>query len=777
MQESLVCCNIIYSMEQTGNMGRGEFDSSSRSVEDKNRQLGILAQFTPEQQTGILYRQRILSSLAYFIGKDFRIPVELNEPGNGWHWDFGSNAIRIDPQDLVDKPMDYLRFNISHEGGHRRISRTEDIPLDVWNQPGFSFMMNAIEDPRANNFVAEAYPNFRDQMRLGYEHDLPLIAKAKDLFGYQPRFIQAGAEYIRQWFNETQGKTGLLSEGLPEDVKAVMEKTLEHARESWLRYPSKEEADKSEELIRRYAKASYETNRDEIWPEFKNLIEEDIKDQEIQELLKEIQKEKGEQEENKSQSDTRSSQDVGDNSGEKEKQERQESTQGVGQKTQSGDGEQEQGESEKGNSEQTIGQGGGLPQELKDKLTDKEQQELESAIDKALVDKQAKGKKISAEGGEVNAEEEAIVDLDSLSEQLKGKLREYVDSLPEDKKRDLEEKACKALGDFEKELNEELQGKLSDNPERKAIRIGDQETWAEEKPSDEEQAKIEDIPPEESEDKKQFRELMEQELGKDESVYEEARREVLPLIDTLESDLREIFVRRRTQPWLSGFKTGKRIDIQRRMQEKAKGTSAVESKAWQKRKLPEQRDYAVTLLVDLSHSMTYGHNIDGAFKSAIVFAEALNRLSVKTEILGFNKRLYEYKGFGQDMSNDVRGRMGDMFERVNTLNSNWTDQGWALETASGHLARQKAKEKFLLVFSDGRPNESAQHPRSRYELSTVVNRIMQDTDQKLIGLGIGEETGFVEEYYPNSISNIGPEELPDKVADLLKEVIENSDSF
>ena len=171
---------------------------------NRNREEAILTEFTPEQQAEIKEKQRVLSSLAYFIGKDFKIPVELNEPGAGWHWDFQQNVIRVDPKDLLEKSMDYLRFVISHEGGHRRISRTDFIPLEVWRQPGFSFMMNAIEDPRDNNFVAEAYPKFREQMGLVYQQDLDFEGKAKEKadqkLGYQPRFMQAGFEYIKQWF-------------------------------------------------------------------------------------------------------------------------------------------------------------------------------------------------------------------------------------------------------------------------------------------------------------------------------------------------------------------------------------------------------------------------------------------------------------------------------------------------------------------------------------------------------------------------------------------------
>ena len=88
-----------------------------------NKEKEILSVFTPEQQAEIKQKQQILSSLAYFIGKDFRIPVELNQPGAGWHWDFKENVIRIDPKDLLEKPIDYLRFVISHEGGQRRIKQ------------------------------------------------------------------------------------------------------------------------------------------------------------------------------------------------------------------------------------------------------------------------------------------------------------------------------------------------------------------------------------------------------------------------------------------------------------------------------------------------------------------------------------------------------------------------------------------------------------------------------------------------------------------------------
>ena len=67
-------------------------------------------------------------------------------------------------------------------------------------------MMNSIEDPRDNNFVAESYPKFREQLSLGYEWLKEMKEKfddkAKKELGYIPRFKQAGYEYIGQWYRE-----------------------------------------------------------------------------------------------------------------------------------------------------------------------------------------------------------------------------------------------------------------------------------------------------------------------------------------------------------------------------------------------------------------------------------------------------------------------------------------------------------------------------------------------------------------------------------------------
>ncbi len=714
----------------------GTFEKLGKSP-DKD----ILASFSKKEQREIRYKQRVLSSLAYFIGKDFEIPVELNRPGAGWHWDFKANKIRIDPKDLLEKPLDYLRFVISHEGGHRRISRADFIPLETWKQPGFAFMMNAIEDPRDNNFVAENYPKFKEQMNLAYSLDMDMEnkykEKAQEKLGYQPRFMQAGFEYIKLWFREAKGEKEEADENLPEEVQAVVKKTIAAAKDSWWRYPSRKEADESEGTIRRYAEVSYEINRDEIWPEFKKLVEEDMEDQKMQELMKDMQQGQGE------------------------------------------------------------GQGQGLPQELKDKLNPEQQKELEEAIEKALEDaKKKQGEKEKNEEGGTGEVEEGQgekgegkpeeggqqgkpIDLDSLSEELKQKIKEYMDSLPADKKKELLDRAEREIKELEKEINEELGGKLSDNPGKEVERASEGKTM--EKPGEREPESDLDREREKQRqrDLQKYKDILEKSLERNANVYEEYRRDVLPIIDKLENDLREIFVQRRASRWKSGFRTGKKIDIKTRLQEKAKGVSAVESRAWQKRELPSEKDYAISILVDLSGSMS-GQKIKETFKALIVLAEVLNKLSIKTEILGFNDRLYEYQTFGENLSREIRENMGGVLREVDNRQGGraaYNDDGWALQETSKRLAKQRATEKFIMVLSDGLPEESSAHGGSEFDLGRMVKRIMQETDQKLIGLGIGSGTRHVEKFYPNSLANIDVKEMAEKLAETIREMIVNYQNF
>ncbi len=676
----------------------------------------VLKMYSVAEQKEILKKQEILSVLAYFIGRDFQMPVLLNTPGSGWHWNFKENHVKVDPKDLLEKPMDYLRFVICHEGGHRRVSRTEFIPEEVWNQTGFPFLMNAIEDPRMNNFVADAYPKFEKYMQFAYEHDFELAEKArkeaKEKLGHTPKHIEAGLEYIRQWFYDRKNEPVEISDHLPEDVKAVVLTTLESARDSWWVYPSKEQADNGEKEISRFAESSYRINLEQIWPEFKKLVEEDKKTQGIEELAKDMK-----------------------SSGKN-----------------------------------------GVPQDLKEKLSPEELKALEDAIDEAIKKKKEK------RGDEADSDENqdgvsVPIDIDALPDSLKAKLKEYIDMLPDGKKRELEERAEKALKEMSKKMAESVGGQFERDKEKTSeTPLSEQESISDESEDKSEQDTKKATSEHMQELKnaiEEYKKKAERAIERNNTPYDSALESVISIISSLENELRQVFVARRSSHWETGYKFGKKIDIKKRIQEKAKGVSVFDSRSWQKRELPQEKDYAISLLVDLSGSMQ-GAKIEETFKAIVVLAEVLNRLSIKTEILGFNNKIHEYQNFGEKISEDIRGRIGTMLNEVNSDRAQYNDDGWALQEASARLEKQKdVDQRILVVLSDGMPEESSIHSGPEFDLGSIIKKVLAKHTQRLIGLGIGSGTGHVSSFYPQSIANVNVDQMAESLAKLLKDVIEH----
>ncbi|MDD4290502.1 MAG: hypothetical protein PHH83_04540 [Patescibacteria group bacterium] len=753
--------------------------------QEEKSEYDFLSEFSKDQIIEIEKKRKILSSLGFFIGKDFGIKIELNSPGAGWHWDFKNNVIRIDVKDLLEKEMDYLRFVICHEGGHRRISRTDFIPTETWQEQGFPFLMNAIEDPRDNNFVAENYLKFRDQMNLAYQQDLDIEdkykEKSKEKLGFQPKFMQAGFEYIKLWFQEVSDEIPKINESLPKEVIDVVQSTIKYAQKSWWKYPSKKEADESEDIIKQYAKQSYKINLDKIWPEFKKLIELDKQDSRVQEMLKDFQESK----QSSSEDGQSLPQELRDQLSEEEQKELEDAISEAMNKNKK---DQSQENSDQSSDKKENNQAEDNKKDPQNNSENQKQDDINDKQNDLEKDKVQDGKQNGQDdqGNESNSQtvnsdtkdnKENIenkddkispksINLDSLSDNLKQKIKNYIDSLSKEKQEELEEKVEEIMKEIEDEINKELESKLPQDKEQEKIGVLLNEL---DKEKIEESLK-------EPKDLKDYKDLLERTLNKDENIYEKYRKEVLEIIDRLENDLREIFVQRRSNKWESGFRTGKRIDIKVRMQEKAKGVSAVESKSWQKRELPREKDYAFSILVDLSGSMQ-GEKISETFKAVIVLTEVLNRLSINVELLGFNDRIYEYQKFNDNIDRKIREYMGGMLKEVGGPGAAYNDDGWALQQASERLSLQKEKEKFLIVLSDGLPEPSSNHSGEKFNLKKVVNEIIKETNQKLIGLGIGRGTEHVEKFYPNNLANIKVEEMAEKLAGIIEEAIINYNNF
>ena len=189
-----------------------------------------------------------------------------------------------------------------------------------------------------------------------------------------------------------------------------------------------------------------------------------------------------------------------------------------------------------------------------------------------------------------------------------------------------------------------------------------------------------------------------------------------------------------------------------------------------------ERDYAISILRDVTGSMN-SDKVREAFKALVTVAEPLARLGVKMEVIGFNSELYIYKRFNEKLSEEARARIGTLPDETQGSAASYTDDGWALNVASARLGKVEAKKKFIIICTDGESNLSPAHSQPENEVDEAIRRIREQTDQVVIGLGIGHGTEFVSRVYPNNLANIDVHELPKKLAQLLEEIVKNHGQF
>ena len=191
----------------------------------------------------------------------------------------------------------------------------------------------------------------------------------------------------------------------------------------------------------------------------------------------------------------------------------------------------------------------------------------------------------------------------------------------------------------------------------------------------------------------------------------------------------------------------------------------------------EEKDYAITLMFDLSGSMR-GDKIEEAFKSAIVLSETLQSLNIKFEVVGFQDKILEFKTFDEELNDDMRRKLTQLPLEVENSNPNGNNQsadnndGECLREASKSLGHRMEQNKFLIVLSDGNPvMRGKSNSQLNRELNNAVEYITQNTNQKLLGVGL--LSNAVSRFYPNNIPNVGVEDLTETLGEVLRDMIES----
>lgn len=624
--------------------------------------------------------------------------------------------VRI-PEQILESHENVAKGKAAHEAGHVAITRwVRFIPNSVMQELGFHHLILASEELPTDQVVRDRFPGaglWVDQARKDSADEGEAMYKIHTELGYTPKSIQLNNLIVYERHFD------VLPERFDPEVIEVYKKIKPDLDKLEQTLPPE---NAPEEEVIEHAKERYRLTYKKLWPETKSLVAQDIETEKLRQML-----------------------------------------------------QPKTPESAKTEIEKALES---LSEELQKELNNLREQQTSKQADSARAEEGTEGDVPMNDGlGEP-------VPMDQLSEELLDALEKAFQKLPNHVKKTLEEAARKVLEKIEDKFVKELAPELVDKGKtHQEYAVAAEDAKTRERIAAERREAEEHI---NTELEHLERKLSALHAVKD--VYETTYREIRELDEKLYRDLEEVFtpnIKRKMKLRSTGSKINLPAVFRWEASRKG-GARQVDTKIFETLHLPEKKDYAITLLNDLSGSMDDGGKAQEDFKAKILLAEVLNRLGIKNEILGFQDEVIVFKRFDQKLTDEIRKKMSGMLLEVQGENPGGhncpyqNDDGPCLRTASDMLAKQPAKEKFLIVVSDGYPTG----PNKRWDtdgpqehLRKAVTHIMQNTDQKLIGLGLGSDTEHVKDFYPTSFPNISVKELSELLSNLLKDMIINPQNY
>jgi len=242
--------------------------------------------------------------------------------------------------------------------------------------------------------------------------------------------------------------------------------------------------------------------------------------------------------------------------------------------------------------------------------------------------------------------------------------------------------------------------------------------------------------------------------------YEQARRQIASQLDALTARVETILRPQRRLGERSGYPSGHRLDLGRVMAFSADPRRYRE--LWRRKSIPDRREAAVFLLVDLSGSMA-GEKSEAALLGTVLVAETLHRLGVPFAIAGFQDDLIPFVNFGDDLGPAARQAISEMPLEVTDSRpdghnrSLYNDDGPCLLAAAEQLLAQSASERILLAISDGHPEGS--------------HSTAEDLHQAVATLTAANQGDHVTDYYPQAVASVPVSEFAQRIGDVLERAL------
>ncbi len=252
--------------------------------------------------------------------------------------------------------------------------------------------------------------------------------------------------------------------------------------------------------------------------------------------------------------------------------------------------------------------------------------------------------------------------------------------------------------------------------------------------------------------------------------YEAALERVRDQIEALTKHLEDVLRPRVRMHQRRGYASGRRVDL--------RGVMAYEAdprrydRLWVRNTIPERRNVAASLLVDLSGSMQ-GQKAAAAVLGTIVMAETLQRLEIPFAVNGFQDVVIPLLDFGQPLSPEARRHIAAMVQEVDGCRPGgnnqpaYNDDGPCLLAAAEQLLAHAGGHRLLVVVSDGLPEGRRSN---KADLHAAVAHLAHE-DLELLALGLGPHTEHVLKFYPQAVANVGADRFAEEIGALVERIV------
>lgn len=207
------------------------------------------------------------------------------------------------------------------------------------------------------------------------------------------------------------------------------------------------------------------------------------------------------------------------------------------------------------------------------------------------------------------------------------------------------------------------------------------------------------------------------------------------------------------------------------------------------------KDVAVTVLMDLSGSMSHNARIERAVEAGYAMGQVLSRVGVDFELLGFTTKYQTLNSEERKTMNDEENKMGRQYSRYDRIYmpvfKSFTERfgseqkkrmavtphyldmsgnldGESVEYACERLMKRPNERKVLFVLSDGQPAAMGDFHAQHWHLVSTVKKFSE------LGIdifGIGIETDVVKNFYPDYAVLNDVSSLPTTLMEQLRRVM------